>query len=662
MARTLQKVNEKRLPKEKMQDICAVGPVFQDTVMMAGTPLGVAALKFNEEIFSIVLRNFATGLDVTNDKGDNIIHSLIKYANVQPDKVRDVKQMLRYILNCKFIATDAQFEKNKWKIRKQARKLLMMSNKEKLNPLQLAAKRQQYEIFEIIMHNEVYHSRISTDGLFNEEVYDITELETLNLEPDLTFSDEENIKPEYHESVLEYLIHHQTSNAFMFADFIPVKEVIREKWKTYKWWFMGWFVIHLIFMILLSVAAVFRSEIQGEISVNSTAVYSYVVTKDGFVTGVSVVGLVFGLFYLFMEAARKIVSRFQFQTSSSFIKRTLRHFSTPYSNLIFRIYFVLFSLLLITDFAVAASASSTSFSGYENYCLIFSVIVGWYMVMFFLQTLKPFSFFTVLIQKVVLDMIKFAIVMAFMLVAFSIAMFMIMQGADTDVENFSHVGRTMVKMLTIMLGIGDFEDLFKARQPILAVGVFVLFVLLTTILLLNALIAMMSNSCTDLMNNYGGVVAAKLHCRLQKLSVILFLEGFFPRCICKEVGKIKMKTRYENNEWVRNKQRRIWEKSSVHAHGGTETEHSRGSSHLAQTRGIVTLIMQQLDPEIKKMKSHENKIARVIVDRVCDDTIHNQASKKRIDILEMEKETGDVYKVVPYQAEEVVEDLETVYT
>ncbi|XP_053374006.1 transient receptor potential cation channel subfamily V member 6-like [Mercenaria mercenaria] len=240
MANTLQEIDERRLPQEQILGICAVGPVFQDTVMMAGTPLGVAALKFNREIFALVFERFSSGLDVTNDKGDNIVHSLIKYAYVQPDKLNDVLEMLSYVLQCEFmteIHEKKEFEM--WKIRKQARKLLMMTNKEKLNPLQLAAKRQQFRIFEFIMQTEVYRSRESGDGLFNGEVYDITEIETLNLE-EVAETDEEQIKLDHHESVMEYLVHHQTNNAFLFADFVPVKEVIREKWKSYKWWFLGW--------------------------------------------------------------------------------------------------------------------------------------------------------------------------------------------------------------------------------------------------------------------------------------------------------------------------------------------------------------------------------------------------------------------------------------
>jgi hypothetical protein len=153
MCDSLEYIHESRLPKEIIQGICAVGPIFQASPMMAGTPLGVAALKFNEDIFKLILSHFASGLDVTNDKGDSIIHSLIKYACVQPDKHNDILTMISYVLQCKFCSDFDDKVKRKYK--RQARKLLMLTSKEKLNAMQLAAKRQQFNIFENIMRSEV---------------------------------------------------------------------------------------------------------------------------------------------------------------------------------------------------------------------------------------------------------------------------------------------------------------------------------------------------------------------------------------------------------------------------------------------------------------------------------------------------------------------------
>ncbi|XP_060581020.1 transient receptor potential cation channel subfamily V member 4-like [Ruditapes philippinarum] len=605
------------LPEGYEKKICAKGPVFQDTVMMAGTPLGVAALKFNKNIFNIVLRVFATDLDVMNSNRDNIIHSLIKYAHIQPEKLNKVVEMISYVIDCKFVndSTCGYEDKRRRKLREKSRKLLMMTNKDEMNPLQLAGKRQQFQIFDLIMQNEVYRSTESGDGFFNEESYDITEIETLKLKREEINSKnlEDDIRPEHHESILEYLVHQETKTAFLFVDCLPIKEVIREKWKFYRWVFLSWFVFHLVFMVVLSVAAVYRSKVKAPVSRNTKIEFTYVVTHDTFVSVVSVVGLVFGLLYLMMEISRVLISRFLYRPSSNLLKRVLRNISSPYSNQIFRIYFTLFSLLLILDCVIAATEASGSFSGYENYCLIFVVIIGWYLTLFFLQTFKAFSIFSVLIQRAIVDMLKFALVMTFLLVAFSVAMYMIMQGVETDEDDFDFFSTTLFKMLTIMLGIGELGVLFQARQPYLAIFVFVLFVLLTTILLLNALIAIMSNSCTDLMSNYGGEVAAKLHCRLQKLSAILFLEGCFPNFLCKEVGVEKRKHRYHNNEWEKNVLRRIWMRTSVHKHN--RAKDTEKATHIlnntSPNEGVVSMIMQNLNPYLESLKLPDSKVTPV---------------------------------------------------
>ncbi|KAL4219100.1 Transient receptor putative cation channel subfamily V member 3 [Mactra antiquata] len=146
--------------------------------------------------------------------------------------------------------------------------------------------------------------------------------------------------------------------------------------------------------------------------------------------------------------------------------------------------------------------------------------------------------FTVLIQRVIKDMINFAFVMVFLLIGFTAAMSMLMRGVNNPEDDFGGFDKSLLNMFTVMLGIGEISDIFKAQQPVVSVVVFVLFVLLTTILLLNALIAMMSNSCNELTETYGIKKSNELHAVLQKMSVILFLESTLPRLCCYQVGTL----------------------------------------------------------------------------------------------------------------------------
>ncbi|XP_053374232.1 uncharacterized protein LOC128546864 [Mercenaria mercenaria] len=244
---------------DKINGIDANEEKYQNTLMMAGTPLGVATLTCNVEIFCLILSHFHSELTVVNEKGDNVVHSLIKCTHRNPDPLykEKSKSMLNFILNMKW----RECIKGKpGAAREETRLLLMMKNEEKLTPLQLAAKREQNELFEIILQHEVYCLKDSVDCTHNVK-YDITEIETLALEAEDSNDKHEHLQTGRHESILEYVALQDTESAFRFADFLPVRKVIRAKWQYYRYLFYGWFAFHLVFISLLTVVALRRSEL-----------------------------------------------------------------------------------------------------------------------------------------------------------------------------------------------------------------------------------------------------------------------------------------------------------------------------------------------------------------------------------------------------------------
>lgn len=554
-------------------ELCCKALALDKTVLMAETPLGVATLCLHQEnetekkkarkVFKLVLKYLGVDKLQTNSKGDNIVHCLIKYSHMNPNRMapQHVIEILTFLLE-KTEPVDGKEVKIRLELG-LPQTLLAKKNKENLTPLQVAAKRQQFEIFEFLMKQEVYRTKESMD----EELFDVTEIETLPEEDDHQTDVHEKIQKESHESILQYLAYQDTINAFRFTDFFPVKVTIRTKWKRYRGPFWIWFLFHFTFMIVLSVAAVYRSKLE-DTTPGAKVRYMYPMLKDAFVTTVAAIGVVVGSLYIIQEVSRLWRRRFQYQVSGNVFKRIHKQLSSPYSNLFFRIFFVIFAISLISDFIAAAATSSSSNSSYENYGLMIAIVTGWYLVLFFVQTIKTFSFFTVLIQNVIGDMLKFAVVMSILLLAFSVVMHMIMQGADAADDRFLYFFKSVITMFTIMIGLGDSDIIFSARQPVLAFIVFVIFVLLTTILLLNALIALMSNTCTGLMSNYGSVKANVIHCRLQKLSVILFLEGFLPSRLCLRVGEPETNRLHHTNHETR----RIWRQSYVHGHEESTAE------------------------------------------------------------------------------------------
>lgn len=83
----LKESNEKET--QELLSTCAVGKEFKNTVLMGQLPLSVAALAFKDNKFRIVKHLLKRKAKIwnMNEKGDTVFHSLIKYADVYPDKI-----------------------------------------------------------------------------------------------------------------------------------------------------------------------------------------------------------------------------------------------------------------------------------------------------------------------------------------------------------------------------------------------------------------------------------------------------------------------------------------------------------------------------------------------------------------------------------------------
>lgn len=118
---------------------------------------------------------------------------------------------------------------------------------------------------------------------------------------------------------------------------------------------------------------------------------------------------------------------------------------------------------------------------------------------------------------------RFSIIILIELLTFSVAMYITYLPLPTGPPDvFKNLGVTILTMFKLMLGLTDLEILYDSPHPWLSVTLFVLFTLLTYILLMNALIAMMSNTCSLVSENKIS------QWELQRLSVVLLLESMLP--------------------------------------------------------------------------------------------------------------------------------------
>ena len=594
-------LNHSQSLKSALLHQLATGLKFVNTVMMGELPLSVAALTFNTNMVEALLINGAE-MDRQNTKGDTVFHTLIKFAAIYPEKLSNVLTMLDFlhdhikekmsisygkdILNMDYDHSDLTY-------------IWFVPNNEDLNALQLTAALSQTMIFQYILNlPQVYCFLNSHDGLFDRKRYDITEIDTMATEKWAAYQNsrrqrmQKHVAPVAADGVAKRKLSHQTTSCSPFDlcrremkksilemmfdirsmaafDFIQqscVRQVIKQKWMVYRFYYYIWMVFHVFFMTTLTAYAVYKSDTydNNKASVNGTMVtFDSSDQQETFIDVFQFIYLIIGILYLFHQ-----IFHILFRVKSF----DLVQFLNVLHNGFYRAALLLFSVCLILEFIL-----SNAMSDYENYTLIIALITGWWFVVFFLRAHKKFSFFTVMIQKVIFgDMLRFGIIIALFLISFTAGLYMTFKGSEK--EDFHNYGTSMLLLFKLMLGLGDIEDLYEARRPWLAVTLFVVFVLLTYVLMFNALIAMMSQTCNLVSEN------RHVQWRVQQLSIILFFEGILPSCMKKMVGTEKHVKRFDPNiKQVVEEKRYFLDLSSI------QTEYASAEDIYAMKQKLQTL-------------------------------------------------------------------------
>ncbi|XP_060071919.1 transient receptor potential cation channel subfamily V member 5-like [Ylistrum balloti] len=510
-------VAEKPRRLEHLLATAATGSRFEGTVMMGELPLFVAALKFD---FGMVdkLIEFGANVCTRNHSGDTIFHSMIRYLSRKRDKEEEVKRMMNHLNgHLREITKKKREEMENEDIRRL----------ENLTPLKLAAKHQLVHVFEYILElKDVYCFQNEDEGLFDIKKYDVTEIDSIanyNTEMEAMEDDEQTagccnscrvVFPE-NESVLEMMFDKNYTRKFssIIIEMTPVKKLIQKKWKNVVALYSLWMLIQMGLMIGLSIYAVERSYWhESDIENGGTGLGNYFKNNESlhlFLTSFQWIAFSIAVFYVIIVILCGIS-----KLKRPNLDRYYMH------NLEYILLMLVFALAVIVDVLMTQAIGR-----HEGISLIIALFSGWWFNVFFLRGWHLFSFFTVMIKEVIFgDFLRFSVIIAFQLFAFTTCMHTMFQGQDVptiDGSEDNHFGTTLITMFNLMLGLGEIEYLFQARVQWLALTLFILFVLLTYVLLLNALIAMMSSTCENVLSEKYSVW------RIQQLSIILFMEDLF---------------------------------------------------------------------------------------------------------------------------------------
>ncbi|KAK2525419.1 Trpv2 [Columba livia] len=454
-------------------------------------PLSLAACTNQFEVVEYLLNNphQKARIQEQDTQGNTVLHALVMIAD---DTVE----------NTKFVsATYVEILKAGVKV-DPACKLEEIVNYDGLNPLQLAAKTGKVEIFKHIIQREIkepmyrHLSRKFTEwtyGPIHVSLYDLSSLDSF----------EEN-------SVLEILAYSSdTPKRYEMVVLEPLNKLLQQKWETFaskRFYFS--FVSYLSFMIIFTAIAYYQPlRVKPSFPVEFTA--------GGFlwVSGLIII-LLGGIYLIFAQ--------------SLYLRRRRQSLKTMCSDSCTEILIFIqaFSLLLS---AVLYGASS------ENYVavMVFSLLLGWVNMLYYTRGFQRTGIYSVMIQKTILrDLLRFLLVYIIFLFGFATALVTLMGDAPSVPQNkslaqvesagshamYGGLLSVSLELFKITIGMGDLDFQEHARFRYFVMFLLLLFVILTYILLLNMLIALMSETVTKVSKDSESVW------KLQRAIAILEIE------------------------------------------------------------------------------------------------------------------------------------------
>ena len=141
-------------------------------------------------------------------------------------------------------------------------------------------------------------------------------------------------------------------------------------------------------------------------------------------------------------------------------------------------------------------------------------------LLYFLQLIPFMGYFVITIQSMIVDLLRFIILFILILVPFAFSFHRIARDSQTCDERFKSIPLSMYTTFTVMLNMVNFAN-DPGGDFITNALIHVVFVFLVAILLLNFLIALFSQTVSDITEHQDAIIA------IQELSLFLNLEFRF---------------------------------------------------------------------------------------------------------------------------------------
>ncbi|CAF98182.1 unnamed protein product, partial [Tetraodon nigroviridis] len=452
--------------------------------------LSFAACTGNEDIISMII-NAGASTRVQDYRGNTVLHILI----LQPNKTIAC-QAIDLIM-----ARDAELD--------QAVPLDMVPNSRGLTPFKLAAKEGNSVAFQHLVNKRrlVQWSL----GPLTSYLYDLTEIDSWA----------DNM------SVLEIIVASQQKEARGILELTPVRQLVSLKWNLYgKHYFRLLLFLYLLYIGTFTLCCIFRplkdisenytrTDMDQTIRIQKTLQENYVTYGDRLRLVGEVISVLGALVILVLEIPDII------RVGAK------RYFGQTALGGPFHVILISYACLVVLLCVFRACEVHG-----ETVLMALCLVLGWCNVMFFARGFEMLGPYVIMIQKIIFgDLTKFMWLSFIVLIGSSTALWVVYMTQDPNaLPAYRSFPITLFSQFELSVGLIDLPvDHTITTPPIIHVLHFT-FSMVSCILLLNLLIAMMSDTHWRVAQERDELW------RIQVVATTLMLERRLPRCLWPRLG------------------------------------------------------------------------------------------------------------------------------
>ena len=481
-----------------------------NSMVQCQRPLTLAFVSGSRKTLVAMLQNGADPL-LTEINGDTILHSVTSVASSYPDTETELAETYTYFMSLLSL--------------EQQKELLYKENALGLRPLEDAAQKGCVLLLKSIFKTPgVYLAKETTSGILLSQWYDVTDYESFSSSSRrgksplgfLAFMTEKTLNNEGVQDLLYWK---------------PFEHWFRIKLFSNVPWLCCWAMYRLLVCLFMMVVMVDEGNIlgQGGVPENQASLYPNATFYycDGYTTVsmgkealiyvaifTCVCGLI-GIAFDIVELLYVLISR-----RPDFLRIQLNGGNVAVSFWFYRIVQFLFCLTLALISSKVAENRPIAVDTVSDIGRLFFIIMAFASLLFFFEQIPHVGFYIIAIKRMLKDLLYFCVLYVICVTPFVLyfMMFINTNSAQGCVAEFYSYSVSFYSMFLVMLNMLDFTQYQMNNSSILFIT-HILFVFVVAILLVNFLIAVMSDSAARISSR------KKILIRLEKLHAVFVSDN-----------------------------------------------------------------------------------------------------------------------------------------